>query len=250
MYLKIGPDGVDSYDEMMLVYQSALKEVIVKLEILRDEFDHLQRYNSIEHITSRLKSPESIVNKLKRHGVEPSLENVVKYCNDIAGARVICAFTPDIYRIAEIIQSEHDLEIISIKDYIANPKSSGYRSYHMIVRVPVSYRRKIFETKVEIQIRTIAMDFWASLEHQIQYKFPGEAPAHIGNELLQCANMVSALDARMLALSREIQQQSEREELREALIERQRRETKLKRGAKQQENETEDVKEKTLAKQR
>lgn len=228
MDLKIGENGIDSYDEMMLIYQSALKKVVVKLEILKDEFEHLQKYNSIEHITSRLKSPESIVNKLRRHNCEPTLQNVVEYCSDIAGARIICSFTSDIYRIADILQNNGELEIVSIKDYLAHPKPSGYRSYHLIVKVPVYYRMMTFDTKVEIQIRTIAMDFWASLEHQIQYKFTGQAPEYIGQELLQCANMVSALDARMLALSQEIQQQSEKEDLRNALVEHERRKAKLK----------------------
>ena len=132
----------------------------------------------------------------------------MKYCNDIAGVRVICSFTSDIYRIADMISNQSDIRVLAIKDYIASPKPSGYRSYHMIVMIPVYLSDRIVDTKVEIQIRTIAMDFWASLEHKIQYKFVGEAPEHITRELRECAEMVTALDERMLELNTEIQKYS------------------------------------------
>jgi putative GTP pyrophosphokinase len=177
----------------------------MKLEILNDEFQHVHRYNPIEHIKSRIKTPESIVKKLKRHGYESTIENMVKYVNDIAGIRVICSFTSDIYRIAEMISNQSDIKVISVKDYIVNPKASGYKSYHMLVSVPVYLSDRIEEAKVEIQIRTVAMDFWASLEHKIHYKFEGNAPEHIRDELVECAQMVAALDARMLSLNEEIQ---------------------------------------------
>ncbi len=196
---------VDSWKEVILIYNSALKEIGTKLEILNDEFQHVHRYNPIEHIKSRIKTSESIVKKLKKYGYESTIENMVEYVNDIAGIRVICSFTSDIYRIAEMISNQSDIKIISIKDYIQNPKASGYKSYHMLVKVPIFLSDRNVEAKVEIQIRTVAMDFWASLEHKIHYKFEGNAPEHIRTELVECAKMVSDLDARMLSLNEEIQ---------------------------------------------
>lgn len=205
-------NGIDSWKEVTLIYNSALKQISTKLEILNDEFQHVHRYNPIEHIKSRIKTPESIVKKLKKHGYESTIENMVKYVNDIAGIRVICSFTSDIYQIAEMISNQSDIKVISVKDYIVNPKPSGYKSYHMIVSVPVYLSDRIEETKVEIQIRTVAMDFWASLEHKIHYKFEGNAPEHIREQLVECSRIVSNLDDRMLSLNREIQEIGEKRE--------------------------------------
>ena len=196
---------VDSWKEVILVYNSALKEIGTKIEILNDEFQHVHRYNPIEHIKSRMKTSESIVKKLKKNGYESTIENMVKYVNDIAGIRVICSFTTDIYRLADMIAKQSDIKVLSVKDYIKNPKASGYKSYHMIVAIPIYLSDRIVEAKVEIQIRTVAMDFWASLEHKIHYKFEGNAPEHIKDELYECAKMVSALDAKMLSLNEEVQ---------------------------------------------
>lgn len=198
-------DQVDSWKEVTLIYSSALKEIGTKLEILNDEFQHVHRYNPIEHIKSRLKTPESIVKKLKQHGYESTIENMVKHVNDIAGIRIICSFTSDIYRIADMLKNQNDITILSIKDYIKNPKPSGYTSYHMIVTIPIFLSNRKVDTKVEVQIRTVAMDFWASLEHKIHYKFDGNVPMHVEEELFQCARMVSELDAKMLSLNEEIQ---------------------------------------------
>ncbi|MBU9736133.1 GTP pyrophosphokinase [Diplocloster agilis] len=197
-------DDVDSWETTMFLYNSALKEVGTKLEILNDEFQHIHRYNPIEHIKSRIKLPESIVKKLKKNGYESSIENMVKYVNDIAGVRVTCSFTSDIYRLAEMIGNQSDLKVLSIKDYIKAPKESGYKSYHMLVTVPIFLSDSVVDTKVEIQIRTIAMDFWASLEHKIYYKFEGNAPEYISRELRECAEMISKLDAKMLSLNEAI----------------------------------------------
>ena len=196
---------VDSWKEVMLVYNSALKEVGTKLEILNDEFKHVHRYNPIEHIKSRIKTSESIVKKLKRHGYESTIENMVEYVNDIAGIRVICSFTSDIYRIAEMISNQNDIKVLGIKDYIKSPKASGYKSYHMLVAVPIYLSDRIVHAKVEIQIRTVAMDFWASLEHKINYKFEGNVPQYIKDELVECSQMISDVDARMLNLNEQIQ---------------------------------------------
>jgi len=198
-------DQVTSWTEVILVYTAALKEIGTKLEILNDEFKHVHRYNPIEHIKSRIKTSESIVKKLKRHGYESTIENMVRYVNDIAGVRVICSFTSDIYRIADMISNQNDIKILSIKDYIKNPKESGYKSYHMLVSIPIYLSDRKVDAKVEIQIRTVAMDFWARLEHKIRYKFEADAPQHIKDELVECARMVSDLDARMLSLNDEIQ---------------------------------------------
>ncbi|SKC04417.1 putative GTP pyrophosphokinase [Lachnospiraceae bacterium] len=197
-------EGVDSWETIMLLYNSALKEIGTKLEILNNEFQHVHQYNPIEHIKSRVKTPESIVKKLKRRGYESTIENMVKYVNDIAGIRVICSFTSDIYRVAEILANQSDINVLSIKDYIKHPKESGYKSYHMIVTVPIFLSDGVVDTKVEIQIRTVAMDFWASLEHKIKYKYEGYAPEHIKRELFECAEMVSDLDAKMMSLNEEI----------------------------------------------
>ena len=198
-------EDVDSWKTIMFLYNAALKEVETKLEILNDEFQHVHQYNPIEHIKTRIKPPESIVKKLKRYGHDTSVENMVKYVNDIAGVRLICSFTSDIYRLAAMIGNQSDLKVLSIKDYIKNPKESGYKSFHMLVAVPVFLSDSVVQTKVEIQIRTIAMDFWASLEHKIYYKFEGHAPAYISEDLKACADMVSELDDRMLSLNEAIQ---------------------------------------------
>ena len=134
---------------------------------------------------------------------------MVRYVNDIAGIRVICSFTSDIYQIADMISNQSDINVISVKDYIVNPKPSGYKSYHMLVTVPVYLSDRIEQTKVEIQIRTIAMDFWASLEHKIHYKFEGNAPDRIKEQLVECSRIVSDLDDRMLSLNKEIQKLGE-----------------------------------------
>lgn len=203
MELKVD-NGIDSWKEVNLIYNAALKQVETKMEVLNDEFQHVHRYNPIEHIKARMKSPESIVKKLKRNGYESTIENMIEHVNDIAGIRIICSFTSDIYRIAEMIGRQKDLKVLNTKDYITYPKASGYKSYHMIVEVPVYLSDRKVYAKVEIQIRTVAMDFWASLEHKIHYKFEGDAPEHIKSELVECARMVSDLDARMLSLNEEI----------------------------------------------
>ena len=205
MELPVFYDQVKEWNKIVFIYDAALKEVNTKLEILKNEFKLAHQYNPIEHITSRIKTPESIIKKLKHNGRELTLENVIKYVNDIAGIRVICSFTSDIYRIADLIASQSDVKVLKVKDYITCPKDNGYTSYHMIVSVPVFLSNQVIDTKVEIQIRTIAMDFWASLEHKIYYKFEGNAPEHIRKELKECSKIVSYLDQKMLSLNEEVQ---------------------------------------------
>ena len=197
-------EGIDSWNSVILTYNAALKQMETKIEILNDEFMHVLQYNPIEYVKTRIKTPESIVKKLKRYGYETSIQNMVKYCNDIAGVRVVCSFTSDIYRLADIIGRQNDITVISVKDYMKKPKASGYKSYHMIVSLPVFLSDRQVDVKVEIQIRTIAMDFWASLEHKIYYKFEGNAPDYISRDLRECSEIVSNLDARMLHLNEAI----------------------------------------------
>ena len=210
------PDVQDvmlEYRKIKLLYRSALKEIRTKLEILNDEFKLVHQYNPIEHIESRLKTDESITRKLIRKGKEITVENIQKYIDDIAGVRVICSFTPDIYRIVDMISSQDDIEVLKTKDYMLNPKVNGYRSYHLIVRVPIFLSDRVVPTKVEIQIRTVAMDFWASLEHKIYYKYEGNTSEYIKKELKECADLVTFLDSKMLAINEEVR--SIREENRE-----------------------------------
>lgn len=205
-------EGIDSWENLMFLYNSALKEVTTKLEILNDEFVHVHKYNPIEYIKSRIKTPESIVKKLKRHNLDINVDNMITNINDIAGVRIVCSFTSDIYSIAEMIGKQNDLTVVSVKDYIRNPKQSGYKSFHMLVSVPIFLGEDVIDTKVEIQIRTIAMDFWASLEHKIYYKFEGHAPEHISQELRNCAKIVSQLDLKMLQLNEEITKAKKQQE--------------------------------------
>ena len=190
-------NGIETWQEVTLVYNAAMRQIQTKIEILNEEFQHIHQYNPIEHIKCRMKTPESIVKKLKRHNLDSTIENMVNYVNDIAGVRIICSFSSDIYRIADMIEHQQDIKIHTVKD-------SGYKSYHMIVTVPVYLSDRVVDTKVEIQIRTVAMDFWASLEHKIHYKFEGDAPQHIKDELVECAHLVSDLDDKMLSLNDEI----------------------------------------------
>lgn len=205
-------EDIDSWETVMFLYNSALKEVGTKLEILNDEFVHIHKYNPIEYIKSRIKTPESIVKKLKKAGLESTIENMITYVKDIAGIRIVCSFTSDIYRLAEMIGKQNDLTVVSVKDYIKHPKDSGYKSFHMIVTVPIFLSDRIVNTKVEIQIRTIAMDFWASLEHKIYYKFEGNAPEYISEDLKACAEIVSNLDAKMLSLNEAILEAKSKQE--------------------------------------
>ena len=195
---------VESWEEVVLIYNSALKEVGTKLEILNDEFQHMHQYNPIEHIKSRIKTPQSIVKKLKKNNYESTIENMVKYVNDIAGIRVICSFISDIYRIAEMLIKQKDIRVISVKDYIQNPKPSGYKSYHLIITIPIFLSDRIVDAKVEIQIRTVAMDFWASLEHKLGYKRKGDNTEEIVRQLKVCADSIEELDYQMQEIRNKI----------------------------------------------
>ena len=194
----------EEWNRALLLYDAVLKEVCTKLEILNNEFKLAHQYNPIEHITSRIKSADSIARKIRLKKKELTVENIIRYINDVAGIRIICTFTSDIYRIADAITNQNDVTTLKIKDYIANPKPNGYTSYHMIVSVPIFLSNDVIDTKVEIQIRTIAMDFWSSLEHKIYYKFEGKAPEGIREELRECANIISFLDQKMLSINESV----------------------------------------------
>ena len=197
---------LDQWTTVMFLYNSALKAINTKIEIMNNEFIHLNNYTPIEHIKSRLKTPDSIVKKLKRNGYEVTIQNMIDHLNDVAGIRIICSFRPDIYRIAKMITSQSDITVLHVKDYIKHPKANGYKSYHLVVTVPIYLSGGPVETKVEIQIRTVGMDFWASLEHKLYYKFEGHAPEHLEDELKACADTVDLLDDKMNPLNEELMQ--------------------------------------------
>lgn len=197
----------EEFSNATLTYSAALKNLNVMFETINDEFIARSMSNPIEHIKSRLKTPQSISAKLRRKGFEPTWENAVEHIDDIAGIRIICAFTTDIYRIATVIESQKHIKVIKVKDYITNPKPSGYRSYHMLIDIPVYLSAREENVTVEVQIRTIAMDFWASLEHKMQYKYKTLIPRQLSDELKDCANIVSFLDERMMNLNHEIEKE-------------------------------------------
>ncbi|WP_172798895.1 GTP pyrophosphokinase family protein [Paenibacillus sp. FJAT-26967] len=189
----------------LLTYKFALDEVSTKLQILNEEFQFIHEYNPIEHMKTRIKSAESIVSKLKRKNLDVSIENTKQYIRDIAGIRIICSFTTDMYQIYEMICGQDDVRVIQTKDYIQNPKPNGYQSLHLIIDIPVYLTNRVEHVPVEIQIRTVAMDFWASLEHKIYYKYNAGIPPQIQQELKDTADMISSLDRRMLALNEDVQ---------------------------------------------
>jgi len=194
------------WGKLLLNYKFALDEVSTKLNILNEELQFIQNYNPIEHIKTRIKSPESIRDKLLRKGLPVTLENAKAKIQDIAGVRVICSFSTDVYRICDMISNQQDVTVLQVKDYIANPKPNGYQSLHLIVEIPVFLTDRIVQVPVEIQIRTIAMDFWASLEHKIYYKFDARVPDDIGRQLKEAADLIASLDRRMFSLSEQMQE--------------------------------------------
>jgi putative GTP pyrophosphokinase len=188
----------------MMSYKFALEEMMTKINILKQEFKYIHDYNPIEHVSSRLKSPESILNKIQRKGYDYSFESITENIRDIAGIRITCAYISDIYKISEMLQKQKDVTLIECKDYIKNPKPNGYQSLHLIVQIPIFMSDREEHIFVEIQIRTIAMDFWASLEHKIYYKYNKEIPQHMKDELKEAAVTAAQLDKKMEKLQREM----------------------------------------------
>ena len=196
---------LDRYKELMTKYSCAIKEIRTKFEVLNEELQIKNKRNPIHAIYSRIKTIQSIRDKLNRKNLDFSFDNIQDEIHDVAGIRVICPFVDDIYEIADMILKQDDIKLINYKDYIRAPKPNGYRSYHMIVEIPVFFSEHKEYLKVEVQLRTIAMDFWASLEHKINYKFDGNVPEEIRNQLVDCAGRIRDLDDRMLSLNEEVQ---------------------------------------------
>jgi len=203
---------INEWRNLLLVYKFALDEVNTKLDILNEEFQFIHNYNPIEHIKSRLKSPESIISKLRRKQLDVTLENARSHIHDIAGIRIICSFTTDIYKIIDMLTRQDDVQVLKVKDYIQSPKPNGYRSAHMLILIPVFLTDRVEQVPVEIQIRTVAMDFWASLEHKIYYKFDSEVPHSITDQLKNSAELIDLLDKRMLAINEEVSAYKREEE--------------------------------------
>ncbi|KAA9089859.1 GTP pyrophosphokinase [Microbacterium radiodurans] len=196
----------DQFQQFLLEYRFGMQEIETKLGILRDEFQQLHDYNPIEHLSSRLKSPDSIVEKVVRKGVDPEFASIRESITDIAGVRVTCSFVQDAYRLFDLLTAQDDITVRLVKDYIAEPKPNGYKSLHAIVEVPVFLSTGRITVPVEVQFRTIAMDFWASLEHKIYYKYAANVPQELLAELKDAAETASELDARMERLHREVRQ--------------------------------------------
>lgn len=195
---------IQTFREMMMRYQCAILEVQTKLQVLNNDMSVRYSRNPIEFIKTRIKSPESIAEKLVRKGLDISIESMVNNLNDVAGIRVICSFIDDIYEIAKMLERQSDITVLEIKDYIKNPKDNGYRSYHMIIEIPVFFSDKPMNMRVEVQIRTIAMDFWASLEHDLKYKKNLDWSTEISRELKECAENINFTDRKMMAIRNSI----------------------------------------------
>lgn len=191
---------VIQYKEMMMMYSCAAKEMRTRFDVLNAEFTVRTSRNPIKFINTRLKRSSSLVEKMKRSGIPLSIENIEENINDMAGIRVICSYVDDIYMISQALIRQNDIELVSQKDYIASPKPNGYRSLHMIVRVPVHFEGGTKYVKVEVQIRTIAMDFWATLEHELKYKNQLTGGDRIITDLMECADIIADADAKMLAI--------------------------------------------------
>ena len=191
--------------ELMLCYSAAIQEIRTKLSILNKEYEVRYQRNPINNIQSRLKSQVSIMQKLDKKGLLINRENIEENIYDIAGVRVICAYEDDIYRMAEALTKQADIELVRVKDYIKEPKPNGYRSLHLIVKVPVYFEESVKKVYAEIQIRTVAMDFWASLEHQLKYKKSNiENPEHLMQQLKQCSDMITLTDRYMMKIRKEM----------------------------------------------
>ncbi len=194
----------DELQRFMMEYRFGLQEVETKIGILRDEFLLTHDYNPIEHVSSRVKSPDSLVEKVQRKGIDGDFASIRRSITDIAGIRITCSFTADVYRLFDLLTAQDDVRVLNVKDYIAAPKSNGYKSLHAILEVPVFLSTGRVEVPVEVQFRTIAMDFWASLEHKIYYKYATRVPDELLESLKDAAETAAELDARMERLHRQI----------------------------------------------
>ncbi|MHA3683642.1 GTP pyrophosphokinase [Leucobacter sp. HY1908] len=188
----------------LLEYRFGMQEVETKLSILREEFVHTHEYNPIEHVSSRVKSVESLVGKLERRGIGADFEEIRANIHDIAGVRVTCSFRRDVYRLFDLLTQQDDITVLEVEDFIAEPKPNGYQSLHTIISVPVFLSKGRVDVPVEVQFRTIAMDFWASLEHKIYYKYERQVPDSLIRDLKDAADLAAELDAHMERLHVEV----------------------------------------------
>lgn len=192
------------FQQLLMLYESGIKQITTKFEILEDEFESKHQRNPISTISSRIKDPMSIAEKLSRKGLDVTIDNMVNRLYDIAGIRVTCPFVSDVYHVMQMLLNQEDVKLIKMKDYIKDPKANGYRSLHVIVKVGVYFSDQKREIPVEIQIRTIAMDFWASLEHQLHYKKDYSMPGDVDAELKNIADTIWNTDSRMQKLAKNI----------------------------------------------
>ena len=190
--------------QVMLLYEAGIREIKTKLDILSDESRISGKPSPIDSIKSRIKTPRSIIGKLKRRGYPISPQSMMENLNDIGGIRVICPFIEDIYTVADMLMRQDDLTLIEKKDYIQNPKPNGYRSLHLILEVPIFLSERTQPVRIELQLRTIAMDFWASLEHQLRYKSDVKVPPQISDDLKACADVIAATDEEMQRIAKEL----------------------------------------------
>ena len=190
----------EPFDKLMFFYQSALKQLELQMNIIKEEFKIMYNYDLIDHIDTRIKEPKSIVKKMEKKKYKKTYYNLIEKINDIAGMRIVCTLKDDIFFIKDLVKQIPDIHILNEKDYVTNPKPSGYSSYHMIVEVPVKLSQKTIYVKCEIQIRTLAMDFWASFEHKVKYKTEQEVNKKTSKELINCAKMISKFDDKMISL--------------------------------------------------
>lgn len=191
----------DTFQKLMFVYKIAIKELNTKIEIFKEESKLFYDYDLIDHVNTRIKEPDSIIKKMKKKNLELDYKEMINNINDIAGIRVICPLQSDIYTIKNLIQNIPGIETVKEKDYIVNPKESGYTAYHLIVRVPVMLSQELIYVKVEVQIRTMAMDFWSSLEHKMMYKPKEEPTKKQAKEWINCAKTINKLDNKMMLLN-------------------------------------------------
>lgn len=199
----------DTFTRLIMPYRFAVEKITTKIALLKEEFTELHQSNPIEHISSRIKSSESIEKKLLRKKCQVNFSTIRKEITDIAGVRVVCSFTSDVYRVYEILAAQEDIQLFSAKDYIAHPKPNGYRSLHILIETPVYLTSGVVLVPVEIQLRTVAMDFWASLEHKIYYKYDGDVPQDITDELFVAAQTAKQLDETMESLHAQMQSHKE-----------------------------------------
>lgn len=188
----------EPFEKLMFFYKSALKQLELQMNIIKDEFKLIYNYDLIDHIDTRIKDPKSIIKKMEKKKYDKTYLNLIEKINDIAGIRIVCTLKDDIFFIRDLVKQIPDIHVLKEKDYVTNPKESGYSSYHMIVEVPVKLTQKTIYVKCEIQIRTLAMDFWASFEHKVKYKTKNDVNPKMSKELVSCAKMINKFDTKMI----------------------------------------------------